>query len=110
METKTEPKVDQALDIMLEYKPLGDNVVIQLPTKAEREAMNKTSSGIIKTAKQRESDPDLIYTVVAVGDLCKEVKVMDRVILRPIPIPYVILNGKEFGQVSEFHVMGKVLK
>jgi len=109
MDTQTEKQVNEVLDLMLIYKPLRDDVVIQLPTQAEREALSKSKSGIIKTMDLKKTSNDYVYTVAAVGKDCKEVKPGDKVIFKAsAAIPVIVVQGIEYGQTSELWICGIV--
>jgi co-chaperonin GroES (HSP10) len=109
METSTEKQTNEILDLMLIYKPLRDDVVLKLPTKEERELLAKSKTGIIKTIDLKKTDNDYLYTIVAVGKDCKEVKPGDKVIFKAsATIPVIVIKGVEYGQIGEMWVCGIV--
>jgi co-chaperonin GroES (HSP10) len=109
MDLTKEKDLNEFLDIKLDYEPLRDEVVLNYPTKKERDELNKTRSGITLTTKDNLVD-DYIHTVLATGPLVKEVKVGDRVLIRKVNGGHTILtvNEKSFVQVTEFNIYGKV--
>jgi co-chaperonin GroES (HSP10) len=109
MDLTKEKDLNEFLDIKLDYEPLRDEVVLNYPTKKERDELNKTRSGITLTTKDNLVD-DYIHTVLAVGPDVKYVKVGDRVLIRKVSNGHTILtvNEKSFVQVTEFNIYGKV--
>lgn len=107
MEQTTEKQTNEILDLMLLYKPLRDEVVIKLPTPAEREALLKSKSGIIKSTDLKKADNSLLYTIVAIGKDVKEVKVGNKVLFKSNAVlPIIVIKGIEYGQISEMWVCG----
>ena len=58
METNTEKQTNEILDLMLTYRPLRDEVVIQLPTPEEREADRRTVEVYRKLNPPKPDDPE----------------------------------------------------
>lgn len=99
-------QVNQILDLSTKYQPLRADVVVMLPTKAEIDAITKSKSGVIGG---KDKVKDLIYTVVAVGPKCLEIKKFDKILLRfSSGIPCINIDGVDYGQVDEFQVLGKI--
>lgn len=109
MEQATEKQTNEILDLILLYKPLRDEIVIKLPTPEEREALLKSKSGIIKTTDLKKADNSFIYTIVATGKDCKELKPGDKVLFKSNAVlPIIVIKGVEYGQISEVWVCGIV--
>ncbi len=100
-------QVNQILDLSTKYQPLRADVVLQLPTKEEIKEATKLKSGLIGSEKDKYKD--IIYTVLAVGPKCTEIKKFDRVLLRfNNGIPVINIDGIDYGQVDEFQILGKI--
>ena len=112
MDLTKEKDVNELLDLKLAYQPLRDDVVLNLPTDKEIEALNKTASGLTISANNsnKKVREEYVHTVLAVGPDCKYVKVGDKVLLKPLNGGHAIisLNKKGYIQTSEFAIYGKV--
>lgn len=110
MDLIKEKDVNEFLDLTLTYEPLRDEVVLNMPTKQEREALNKTNSGIIITSNSDKFPVMFTHTVLATGPDVRYVKIGDRVLLRSITNGHsvITLDGKSYTQVNENAIYGKV--
>jgi co-chaperonin GroES (HSP10) len=101
-------QVNNILDLSTIYQPFRADIVLALPSKEEIEEATKTKGGLIGSKKEKYKD--IIYTVLAVGPKCLEIKKWDKVLLRfNQGIPVVNIEGVDYGQVDEFQVLGKIV-
>ena len=90
---------------MINYEPLGNHIVVEMPDVAK-----ETESGIIKSEsmlKEEAEKRDGHATVVAVSQDVKEVKVGDVVIPKGQGF-MVNVDGIEYFQMNMFDVLGIV--
>ena len=90
---------------MINYEPLGQHIVVEMPNVAK-----ETDSGIIKSEsmiKEEESKKDGHAKVVAVSQEVKAVKVGDTVIPKGQGF-MVMVDGIEYFQMNMFDVLGIV--
>jgi co-chaperonin GroES (HSP10) len=110
MDLTKEKDLNELLDLSLAYQPFRDDVVLNLPTDKEMEALNKTSSGIVMSNNTKKAPESYIHTVLAVGPDVKFTKVGDKVLLRVVNGGHSIItiDKKAYVQVSEFTIYGKM--
>jgi co-chaperonin GroES (HSP10) len=111
--SSTEEENNRILDLMNiaknMYEPTTDGVLVILPKVEE-----KTKSGVIKgnnvLAEEKEKVANEMFILVAaIGPLCKNVKVGDKVNIRSNVRPDgVMLEGNLYGQISECHILGRL--
>lgn len=90
------------------YTPLHQEVIVKLPTKEEREK-EKMKGKIITSAERKQNE--YVYEVLAVSPLVKQVAVGDKVLLRSNAIIAIVeINGEEFGSLTDFQIIGKLLQ
>ena len=92
---------------MTNFKPLGSNVLIEVPMIEE-----KTKAGIIKSASQIEAEKnaaDKFLEVIAVGEAVKDISVGDKVMLSEGKHRVVTIEDKNYILVYSGLILGKLL-